>query len=39
MKKPLWYEYQCIALTFVYVDHEDATFARMVAGVCDIIKQ
>ena len=23
----------------MYVDHEDATFARIVGGVCDIIKQ
>ena len=32
------YEYQCIALTFVYVDYEDATFARIVGGVCNTIK-
>ena len=32
------YEYQCIALTFVYVDYEDATLALIVGGVCDTIK-
>ena len=33
------YDYQWIALTFVSVDDEDAAFARIVGGVCDVIKE
>ena len=36
--KPQKYENKCSALTFVYVDYEDAKFARIVGGVCDTIK-
>ena len=29
---------QLIVFTFVLVDDEDATLARIVGGVCDVIK-